>query len=89
MRLEFCEEVDFDVDDIIEKMDHDEQLVMYNSMAHELGKAEYKEDFDVAKYFSQKSLYEQKVILCNALNVVNYLDDEALRKALEKIITAR
>ena len=33
--------------------------------------------------------FELKRILCNAFNVPNYYDDDALRVALERIVNAR
>ena len=89
MRIEVTTEVDYDVDEIIDCMDQAEMLDMYNSLAKELGKAEYKkENFDVATYLSRKPLWEQKKIICNALGVGSYCDEKALRNALEAIIKA-
>lgn len=88
MRIEVETEVDYDVDEIIDLMDQNEKLDMYNSLSKELSKAEYNEDYDVAAYMSRKPLYEQKKIICNALGVGSYCDEKALRNALEAIIKA-
>ena len=88
MRVEVNTDVDIDVDEIVDKKDQAEKIAMCAMLETELGKAEYKPDFDVAKFFGSLSLYEQKKILCNALNVPNYVDEQALRQALEKIIKA-
>jgi hypothetical protein len=88
MRIEVWADVDCDVDEIIEKMDQQEKLDMYNSLSEELSKAKHDEEYDVAAYMSRKSLYEQKKIICNALGVGSYCDEKALRAALEKIIKA-
>ena len=88
MTLEICTDQDFDIDEIIDAMDRNEKVEMYNELAGELGKAEYREDSDVSKYFSQMSLFDQKKMLCDALGVPNYYNDLALRQKLEGIITA-
>ena len=88
MRIEINTDVNYDVEEIIDIMDENEKLAMYNELAEELEMQVYKEEFDVAKYFGGLSLYEQKKILCNALGIPNYHDKVGLRVALEKIIQA-
>ena len=88
MRIEVQTNVYYDVSEIIDLMDQEEKLDMFNSLSAELSKAEYDEDFDVAAYMSRKPLYEQKKIICNALGVGSYCDEKKLREALEKIIKA-
>ena len=88
MRYEITTDVDIDIDDIMGSMDRKEKTALYNELADELGDANYDEDFDVAKYLGKMSAFEQKKILCNALGVSSYYDEQGLRKALEKIIKA-
>ena len=88
MRYEITTDVDIDIDDIMESMDIKEKTALYNELADEFGDANYDEDFDVAKYLGKMSAFEQKKILCNALGVSSYYDEQGLRKALEKIIKA-
>lgn len=88
MRIEISTDVDYDIEEIIDIMDEDEKIAMYNELAGELEKQVYKEEFDVTKYIGGLSLYEQKKILCNALGIPNYHDKVGLRVALEKIIQA-
>jgi hypothetical protein len=92
MRYEITKHVDIDIDDIMGSMDRKEKTALYNELADELadelGDANCDEDFDVAKYLGKMSAFEQKKILCNALGVSSYYDEQGLRKALEKIIKA-
>ena len=51
MRVEVNTDVDIDVDEIVDKKDQAEKIAMCAMLETELGKAEYKPDFDVAKFF--------------------------------------
>ena len=50
MDLEF--EGTFYVDEIIDAMDEEEKIDMYNSLAEELSKTNHDQDYDVAEYFT-------------------------------------
>ena len=43
----------------------------------------------VVKFLKSLSDWDFKRILCNVLDVEHYMDDEGLRKAVEKIINVR
>ena len=88
MRFEQEVDIDLDIDDIIAEMSNDEKVDMYNELAKELDHAEYDESFNAAGYLSQLSPFEIKKVLCNALGVPSYHEDELLRNALEQIIKA-
>ena len=88
MRFEQEVDIDLDIDDIIAEMSNDEKVDMYNELAKELDHAEYDESFNAAGYLSHLSPFEIKKVLCNALGVPSYYEDELLRNALEQIIKA-
>lgn len=89
MNIEVSTDVDYDVDEIIDIMSKKEKREMFNALAAEFDDTPpYDEEFNVAKYLGGKSPFELKKIICNALNVPSYQDEQALRKALEKIINA-
>lgn len=88
MQIEVCTDVDYDVDEIIDIMSPAEKREMFEELAKGFKGNYFDEDLDVAKYLAKKPLFEQKKILCNALGVPSYYDQQALRLALETIITA-
>lgn len=88
MRFDTEAEVDLGVDDIISEMSDDEKKEMYDALSDEFAHSAFDESFDVARYLGNCKPFELKKLLCNALNVPSYYDEQALRNALEKIIKA-
>lgn len=88
MQIEVCTYVDYYVDEIIDIMSPAEKREMFEELAKGFKGNYFDKDLDVAKFLAKKPLFEQKKILCNALGVPSYYDQQALRLALETIITA-
>lgn len=87
--------VEVDVDDIISELTSKERKELFDELKKEFGnKASSLEekiattDVILGKQFQNLSAWEMKKLLCNALGVGSYYDEQALRKALEPIIKA-
>ena len=85
-------DVDVDIDDVIGAMDEEEKRELYEELGEELeerGNITLDDDFNVEQYLGEKPAFELKRILCNALGVPSYYDEQALREKLEPVIKAR
>ena len=83
--------IDVDVDDVIDAMSETEKRELYEQLGDELNEDSnitVDDDFNVGQYLESVSAYDLKKILCIALNVPTYCDEQALREALEPIIKA-
>lgn len=87
----FTAQVDISVDEYLDKLDHNEKIELFEMLCEDLEKRveEPKDEKYVTDYLSGLTPFEFKRILVNVLNVPNYYDDDALKTALEPIITAR
>ncbi len=93
-------EIDIDIDDIIMSCSKREKKDLYKALLEDgdvLSEKEkiqkereeqMAEDFHLMQTLETMSWYELKQTLCNLLGVATYLDETALRKALEPIIKA-
>ena len=102
MTYDFTTTVEIDFDDVLDDMTASERRLLFDNLRKRLlkdvdeEKRELLEDVPRCdpKEMATDTLcdlppFEFKRILVNALCVPNYYDDDALRKALEPIITAR
>lgn len=87
--------VEVDVDDIISELTSKEKKKLFDELKKEFGNkvSSFEEkiattDVILGKQFQNLSAWEMKKLLCNALGVGSYYDEQALRKALEPIIKA-
>ena len=87
--------VEVDVDDIISELTPKERKELFDELKSEFGNkaSSFEEkiattDVILGKQFQNLSAWEMKKLLCNALGVGSYYDEQALRKALEPIIKA-
>lgn len=76
-----------DVFDFLPEMDVSEQEELCGKLLRTLG-SKSKQDV-VSEYLQTLPPFELKRIFVNMFGIPNYYDDDALRKALEPIITAR
>lgn len=81
--------IDLDVDDIIDEMTDSDKKEMFEKLADEFNNNQIDLVEDIVGELKILSPFELKKVLCNALYVDNYYNDEGLRRELEKIITAR
>lgn len=87
--------VEVDVDDIISQLTSKERKELFDDLKSEFGNEASSLEEKIAttdvilgKQFHNLSVWEMKKLLCNALGVGSYYDEQALRKALEPIIKA-
>lgn len=83
--------IDVDIDDVLAAMNEKEKRELYESLGEELDEGSnitFDDDFDVAVYIQNMTAFDLKRILCTALDVPNYYDEQALREKLEPIIKA-
>ena len=87
----FTAEIDVSIDEYLDELDHSERVELFETLCEELGQRaeEPNDEKYVTDYLSVRSPFEIKRILVNVLGVPNYYADDALRNALEPIITAR
>jgi len=83
--------INIDIDEFLDELDHDEKVELFEMLCEDLGQRteEPKDEKYVTDYLSGRTPFEIKRILVNVLGVPNYYADDALRNALEPIITAR
>ncbi len=80
------------LDDILNKMTGKEKEDLYCELREELDKEQKsseKEKAEITEHLRGMAPYEIRKILCNTLGVGSYVDDDALREALEPVIAAR
>ena len=83
--------IDVDIDDVLAAMNEKEKRELYESLGEELDEGSnitFDDDFDMAVYLRNMTAFDLKKILCTALDVPNYYDEQALREKLEPIIKA-
>lgn len=95
----FTSEINVDIDEFLEELDHDEKKELFGILAEELGRDEEIEklEHDIAANkrdlvlgnFRELSDFDKRKFLVDALYVPNYYDDDALKDALEPIMKAR
>lgn len=84
-------EVDISLDEYLDELDHSDKVELLEMLCEDLEQRveEPKDEKYVTDYLSGRTPFEIKRILVNVLGVPNYYADDALRDALEPIITAR
>lgn len=93
-------EVEIDIDDVLRSCSKREKRELYEALRKDTAvltesealrvqteKTRLKHE-GIAQVLSTMWPYEIKRILCNALDVASYCDEQGLRNALEKIIKA-
>lgn len=93
-KFECTVEVNVTTEEFVEKLSNKEKLDLVDVLSktakkegEEFSKNRNKEF--VIEYLRGLSLYDKKRVLASALYVPSYVDDDAMRQALEPIITAR
>ena len=84
-------EVEISLDEYLNELNHDDKIKLLGMLCEDLGQRaeEPKDEKYVTEYLSNCAPFEIKRILVNVLGVHGYYADEALRNALEPVITAR
>lgn len=95
----FTAEIDVTIDEFLEELDHSDKVELFETLAEELNKDEEIEKMEhdvkankttlMMQYFRSLSDFDKRKFLVDALYVPNYYDDNALKGALEPIMTAR
>lgn len=88
----FTAEIDVTIDEFLDELDSDEKKELFEQLCEELNSGEeeieeIKRDF--VEHFRSLSDFDKRKFLVDALYVPNYYDDDALKGALEPILTAR
>lgn len=91
--------VSFSVDEIVDELSCDEKHEMLDALAEDLEKEDVAEQVALktkrgaraafVDYFRELSDFDKRKLLADALYVSSYYDDDALKLALEPILTAR
>ena len=97
----FTAEIDVSIEEFLNELNHDEKVELFERVLEQLNKDVNREveklEHDVAANkrsimidnFRNLAPFEQRKFLVDALYVSNDYDDDALKGALEPIITAR
>ena len=90
---------EYAVSEILDELSIEEKHEMLDALAEDLEKEDVAEQVALktkrsvravfVEYFRDMSDYDKRKFLADALYVPNYYDNEALKSALEPIITAR
>lgn len=91
--------VSFSVDEIVDELSSEEKHEMLDALAEDLEKEDVAEQVALktkrgaraafVDYFRELSDFDKRKLLADALYVSSYYDDDALKLALEPILTAR
>ena len=91
--------VSFSVDEIVDELSSEEKHEMLDALAEDLEKEDVAEQVALktkrgaraafVEYFREMSDFDKRKLLADTLYVSSYYDDDALKLALEPILTAR
>ena len=91
--------VSFSVDEIVDELSSEEKHEMLDALTEDLEKEDVAEQVALktkrgaraafVDYFRELSDFDKRKLLADALYVSSYYDDDALKLALEPILTAR
>ena len=91
--------IDYTVGEILDELSREEKHEMLDALADDLEKEDVEEQVEsktkrgaraaFVEYFREMSDFDKRKLLADALYVSSYYDDDALKLALEPILTAR
>lgn len=91
--------IDYTVGEILDELSSEEKHEMLDALADDLEKEDVEEQVEsktkrgaraaFVEYFREMSDFDKRKLLADALYVSSYYDDDALKLALQPILTAR